>query len=147
MVQFCEKQGRNYRRCCRCNAPGPQHEGARILFQSSIKFSGFGQNSNFSSNDKKILGKMMTKTTKKFFLGVPWFWDENWEIWDWIQVMTFFFREQHDFRMKFGLLPRMSDNFFVLSVKYEKIMIWANVTKCRQNFIAPKFFWLIRLCP
>ena len=26
------KQGRNYRRCSRCNAPGPQHEEARHCY-------------------------------------------------------------------------------------------------------------------
>ena len=29
-----------------------------------------------------------------------------------------FFREHHEFRTKFVLRPRISDNFFILSVKY-----------------------------
>ena len=37
-------------------------------------------------------------------------------------------------------------HFFVISEMYYKIMIWANVTKFGQNFIAPpKFFGLVRL--
>ena len=32
------------------------------------------------------------------------------------------------------------DNFFVISVMYYKIIIWANVTKFGQNFTAPPIF-------
>ena len=53
----------------------------------------------------------------------------------------FFFRDHHDFRTKLVFRLRISDNFFVISEMYSKIMIWANVTKFGQNFIAPKIFW------
>ena len=59
----------------------------------------------------------------------------------------FFFRDHHDFRTKLVFRLRISDNFFVISEMYYKIMIWENVTKFGQNFIAPpKFFGLVRLC-
>ena len=86
--------------------------------QLPSKFPRFGQNSNFSGKIKIQIGQN-----------------------------TFFFKDHHDFRTKFLLRPRISDNFFVLFINYYKIMIWTNVTRFGQNFIAPtKFFGLVRLC-
>ena len=58
-----------------------------------------------------------------------------------MKTFFFFFRDHHDFRTKLVFRLRISDNFFVISEMYHKIMIWANVAKFGQNFIAPQIFW------
>ena len=86
-------------------------------FGQNLNFSGsdkkiFGQNHNFSGSNTRNLGKVKNfravtminckKLVKTFF------------------YFFYFFKDHHDFRTKFCLHPRTSENFFVLSVKYKK---------------------------